>query len=81
MAGAPQFMVSRASLTIDGEEASPAARVSIRDNIAKATLPNGETHTLAVASLDKSGKVATVTGTDGTVWVVARRGCGCGGGR
>ena len=80
MAGAYQLMVSRASLTIDGEEIS-GATVSVRDGVAKAVLPNGETHTMEGVTVEKSRKVATVTGADGTVWTVARRGCGCGGGR
>jgi hypothetical protein len=76
-----QLLVSRATLTIDGEE-TPQATVSVRNGVALARLPNGESHTMAVASVDKSSrKVATVTGTDGTVWTVAKRGCGCGGGR
>jgi hypothetical protein len=75
-----QLLVSRAKVTAGDEVLAERASVSVKNNVARFTA-NGQEHTMEVASIEKGRKVATVTGTDGTVWTVARAGCGCGGGR
>lgn len=76
-----QLLVSRAKVTAgDDEVLAERASVSVRNNVARFTA-NGQEHTMDVASIEKGRRSATVTGTDGTVWTVARAGCGCGGGR
>jgi hypothetical protein len=75
-----QLLVSRAKVTAGDQVLTERASVSVRNNVARFTA-NGQEHTMEVASIEKGRKVATVTGVDGTVWTVARAGCGCGGGR
>ncbi len=75
-----QLLVSRAKVTAGDEVLTERASVSVRNNVAMFTA-KGITYRMEVASIEKGRKVATVTGTDGTVWTVARAGCGCGGGR
>ncbi len=84
MAGGYQLLMTRAKVTVtrpDDEDYSvPTATVSVRDGVAKYSA-NGQETTAAVASVTKDRRTATVTMTDGSVWTVARQGCGCGGGR
>ncbi len=75
-----QLLVSRAKVTAGTEVLSERATVSVQNGIATLKAP-GVDLSMPVASIEKARRSATVTGTDGTVWVVARQGCGCGGGR
>lgn len=75
-----QLLVSRAKVTSGDEELASRATVSVRNGVATLKAP-GVDLSMKVAKLDKGRRSATVTGVDGTVWTVARQGCGCGGGR
>lgn len=81
MAGGYALLVSRAKVTAGDDLIASSATVSVRDGVAKVTTTGGEPITAEVASIDKGRRSATVTLADGTVWTVARQGCGCGGGR
>ena len=70
-----QLLVSRAKVTAGDEVLTERASVSVRNNVARFTA-NGHEHTMEVASIEKGRKVATVTGTDGTVWTVSVKGRG-----
>lgn len=75
-----QLLVSRAKVTAGGDLVSADATVSVRAGVA--TIKGaGVDLTGAVASIEKGRRSATITLDDGTVWTVARKGCGCGGGR
>lgn len=82
MAGAYKLLMSRAKVTISGEydRSIPSATVSVRDGVATITSRDSAPIIMDVATVTRSGKAATITGTDGTTWEV-KRGCGCGGGR
>lgn len=75
-----QLLVSRAKVTAGTDVLSDRATVSVKNGVATLKAP-GVDLSMPVASVTKDRKSATVIGTDGTVWVVARQGCGCGGGR
>lgn len=75
-----QLLVSRAKVTSGDEEIASRATVSVRNGVATIKAP-GVDLSMSVASIEKGRRSATVTGVDGTVWTVARQGCGCGGGR
>lgn len=75
-----QLLVSRAKVTSGDEELASRATVSVRNGVATLKAP-GVDLSMPVASIEKGRRSATVTGVDGTVWTVARQGCGCGGGR
>lgn len=75
-----QLLISRAKVSSGDETLSDRATVSVRNGVATIKDKDGE-QTMQVASIEKGRRSATVTGVDGTVWTVARAGCGCGGGR
>jgi hypothetical protein len=75
-----QLLISRAKVSSGDETISDRATVSVRNGVATIKDKDGE-QTMQVASIEKGRRSATVTGVDGTVWTVARQGCGCGGGR
>lgn len=81
MAGAYKLLMSRAKVTVTGEyyRLISSATVSVRDGVAMLTSRDAAPITMDVASVTRTGKAATIVGTDGTTWEV-KRGCGCGGG-
>ncbi len=81
MAGGYKLMMTRATVTVGGDEPIKAATVSVRDGVATIAVQGAEPLTMDVATVARSSaKRATVTGVDGTTWEIVR-GCDCGGGR
>jgi predicted ThiF/HesA family dinucleotide-utilizing enzyme len=76
-----QLLVSRAKVTAGDEVLTERASVSVKDGIVTLKVAGAETITSPVQSVEKGRRSAKVTLENGTVWIVARAGCGCGGGR
>ncbi len=75
-----QLLVSRAKVTQGETVVSADATVSVRAGVA--TIKGaGVDLTGSVVTIEKARRSATITLDDGTIWTVARKGCGCGGGR
>jgi len=79
MAGAYRLAVSRQKVVSSSGDEWLSMTVTVRDGIAQ--VKNGRTVVaeMEVAGFERTGRRAyEITGTDGTVWDISRKGCGCG---
>jgi hypothetical protein len=79
MAGAYRLAVSRHDVVSSTGEEWKARTVTVRDGVGQ--VKNGRTveAELEVVDLQPVGRRHyEITGVDGTVWDVSRKGCGCG---
>jgi hypothetical protein len=87
MAGAYRIALSRATVEVLNAEGATigghtAVTFSVRDGVAKLRTGAAQVAEMPITGdVERTGRNAyTVTGTDGTVWLVTKP-CGCAGGR
>lgn len=79
MAGAYRLAVSRQKVVTSTGDEWVGMTVTVRDG--QAQIKNGRTvlAEMAVADFEKTGRRAyQITGANGDVWEISRKGCGCG---
>jgi hypothetical protein len=79
MAGAYRLAVSRYKVVSSTGDEWPSMTVTVRDGLAQVRNGRNVVAELEVADFEVIGRRSyQITGLDGTVWDVSRKGCGCG---